>query len=510
MTKDLGYPQDAMFDRWNDEGLALTFDDVRLRTGYTEKSPDAISLISRITRNIEVKIPFVSAPMDTVTESATAIEMALQGGIGVIHYNLEVAKQASQVKRVKHYVHGIIETPITVSQDETVGSVLEMRAKKGYKFHSFPVVDDEGKVVGLMTRNDFSIFRNEPNKPISAAMTRDLITGTADMPMKRAYDLMVEKKKKALPLLGVDQRLVGMIVLTDAERALQGQSSAYNVDAKGSLRVGAAIGTREEDLDRAEKLVEAGVDLLVIDTAHADTPYAVQTIRALKNTFPHVDILVGNVSEPASARRLADAGADGIKVGQGGGSICTTRDVTGTGCPQVSAVYNCARELRGSGIPVMSDGGARSSGDSVIALACGASSVMYGSMFAGTDEAPGHVFDHEGRKVKIIRGMGSLEAQLERAGSRGRYQSGSKRIVAEGVQGVVEYKGALSEVLADLTARVRKGFWNIGAFTVPDLHAKALFMRITGSGLAEGHAHSIVTVPKLSHTSPTISGRSAS
>src|SRR3989344_6799288 len=386
-------------------GLALTFDDVRLKTGYSEVLPDNVDVSSRFSKNVPLKIPLVSAAMDTVTEYKMAIELAKLGGIGVIHRNLSIEEQAFNVSKVKHHLNGLIEKPICVFEGDSIQSILDKIEDKKFGFKSFPVLNFEGKMVGLITRNDFD-FCDNFNCTVKEIMSSDLLTAPENTTIDQAFDIMKKEKKKVLPLLRINGDLAGMYSFSDVKRIKTCAIFSHNLDKKGRLRVAAAVGVGEDALKRVKALVEKEVDAVVIDTAHADTKSVMETLKRIKSEFL-VDVVVGNVSVGESARRLAEAGADGIKVGQGGGSICTTRIIAGIGRPQVSAIYDCSKAVEGYGIPICADGGLRHSGDIPIALAAGAHSVMIGGMLAGTEESPGEIVFFQGRKWKAYRGMGS-------------------------------------------------------------------------------------------------------
>ncbi|MBI4043563.1 MAG: IMP dehydrogenase [Candidatus Diapherotrites archaeon] len=473
--------------------LALTYDDVRLGTAYSDVRPAHVDVSSRFSRNIPLKIPIVSAAMDTVTEALMAIELAKQGGLGVIHRNFVPADQAKEVTRVKFYLNGLIRVPITFYEDEMVESILRVRQEKGYSFHTFPILRRDGMLAGIVTENDFDMAKDH-SVPVKSIMTTDLVTRGPECSIEEAHRVMVEKKKKVLPLIHSDKRLAGLYVFNDVHRIVSGERSAHNVDENGQLRVGAAIGVGEGEVERAQLLVNANVDVLVIDVAHAHSKLVLEMVRTLKSRFSKTDVVAGNISEPEAVPDLIGAGVDGIKVGQGPGSICTTRVVAGIGCPQVTAVYNCVKAARGSGIPVCADGGITYSGDIPIALAAGASSVMLGSLLAGTAESPGEVIYVEGKALKRIRGMGSLSAMRESKGSRERYRQTDvslKKLVPEGIEGVVPFRGALADVLIQYVGGLRAGMGYVGAHNVEELQQKAFFRRITSAGQKESHPHDI-------------------
>lgn len=481
-----------LLEKAAEEGFALTFDDVRLRTGHSEVMPDKVSIETNFSKNVKLKIPIVSAAMDTVTESKMAISLAKLGGIGVIHKNMTIDEQAIQVSIVKRHLNGLIERPVCVYEDEKIADILRRVEEKGYSFQSFPVLNRQDKLVGILTGNDFEFCTNN-NLMAKDVMTANTIVGKKGTGIAEAYDIMKSRKKKALPLVDEFEKLAGLYILSDVKRIITGSAESYNTDEKGRLRVAAAIGVGNESLMRARRLVEEGVDVLVIDTAHGDSKPVIETLKELKRNY-NVDVVVGNISVGESARRLAEAGADGIKVGQGPGSICTTRIIAGIGRPQVSAIYDCAKVAGEFGIPICADGGLTSSGDIVIAIAAGASCVMMGSMLAGTEEAPGETIFLQGQPCKSYRGMGSLGAMEAHKGSRERYNqtdTGKNNIVPEGVEGVVPYKGRLNDVIIQYVGGLRRGMGYVGAASIQELREKGEFDRITNAGLAESHPHGI-------------------
>jgi len=496
--------KDAFFARMEQLGLALTYDDVRLKTGYSETMPQAISLETRFSRNIPLKVPVVSAAMDTVTGHRLATELAKLGGLGVIHRNFQPEDQAKQVTRVKQHLNALIESPRCVFADETIAAILERQREQELGFHSFPVLDRDGKLVGVLTRNDFD-FCDDPSRSAGDAMTPKVLTGQEGTSIDEAYALMLKHKKKLLPLINDAGEIRGLYVLSDVLRVKSGESKHSNLDDKGRLRVAAAIGTGDAACYRAQQLIDAGVDVLVVDTAHGDSAPVYHTLKTLKQTHANTDIVVGNISEPESAIRLCKAGAAGIKTGQGPGSICTTRVIAGIGSPQVSAVYQCAKAAEEFGVPICADGGLRYSGDLTIAIGAGAHNVMMGSMLAGTDESPGHKVFLNGRQWKSYRGMGSLGAMLDSKSSRERYrQSESERrgLIPEGVEGLVPYKGPLGDVLLQYLGGLRAGMGYVGAADIEELREKADFHRVTAAGKAESHPHDI----QITKESPNYSG----
>lgn len=488
-----------VLEKAKEEGLALTFDDVRLRTGYAEVMPDNVSIESKFSRNVGLKIPIVSAAMDTVTEYKLAIELAKLGGIGVIHRGLSSEDQAFHIARVKHHLNGLIEKPICVYEDEQISSVLSKRKSKGYTFHSFPVLNKDGRLAGIITGNDFE-FCEDSSLSVRNVMSTELLTAPEGTSIDSAYDLMRREKKKILPLIKNNGEISGMYVFSDVKRIKTRSAETYNVDNKGQLRVAAAVGTGEEALERVARLSSKNVDVIVIDTAHGDSRAVIDTLKEIKRNYS-LDVVVGNVSIGESAKRLAGAGADGIKVGQGPGSICTTRIIAGIGRPQVSAVYDCTKAIKGYDIPICADGGFRSSGDIPLAIAAGAHSVMMGNMLAGTEEAPGEIVFVEGRQWKSYRGMGSIGAMETSRSSRERYlqkQTGKNQLIPEGIEGLVPYKGRLGDVLFQYVGGLRRGMGYVGAASIEELREKGDFDRITSAGFLESHPHDI----KITKDSP--------
>lgn len=466
----------------------LTFDDVLLIPAYSEVLPKTVELSTKFSRNIELKIPFVTAAMDTVTEAQMAIAIAREGGIGVIHKNMSIEEQARQVAIVKRAENGMIYDPVTIKRGSTVKDALDLMAE--YKIGGIPVVDDEGYLVGIVTNRDLR-FERDLTKRIDAVMTKDnLVTTGPNTDMETATEILQAHKIEKLPVVDKDNKLVGLITYKDITKAKDKPMACK--DSKGRLRVAAGVGVTVDTLQRMEALVNAGADAIVIDTAHGHSKYVIEKLKEAKANFPAIDIVVGNVATGEAARMLVDAGADAIKVGIGPGSICTTRVVAGVGVPQLSAVYDVAKSLKGTGIPLIADGGLRYSGDVVKALAAGGSCVMIGSLVAGTEEAPGDTIIFNGRKFKSYRGMGSLEAMEN--GSKDRYfQSGTqdvKKLVPEGIAGRVPYKGTLCEVIYQLVGGLRSGMGYCGAANIEQLH-NAKFTRITNAGVMESHPHDV-------------------
>ncbi len=466
----------------------LTFDDVLLIPAYSEVLPRTVELKTRFSRRIGLNIPFVTAAMDTVTESAMAIAIAREGGIGVIHKNMPIEAQAREVAIVKRAENGMIYDPVTIRRGRTVQDALDLMAE--YHIGGIPVVDHNGLLVGIVTNRDLR-FERHLDKLIDDVMTKEnLVTTHQHTDLAAAAQILQENKIEKLPVVDGDGRLIGLITYKDITKAKDKPMACK--DEKGRLRVAAGVGVTADTLDRAQALVDAGADAIVIDTAHGHSLGVVEKLREVKAAFPQIDVVVGNVATGDAARMLVDNGADAIKVGIGPGSICTTRVVAGVGVPQLSAVYDVWQALRDTDVPLIADGGLRYSGDVVKALAAGGSSVMIGSLVAGTEESPGDTIIFNGRKFKSYRGMGSLEAMEN--GSKDRYfQSGTKdvkKLVPEGIAGRVPYKGTVQEVIYQLIGGLRSGMGYCGAADIEQLH-KARFVRITNAGVNESHPHDI-------------------
>ena len=466
----------------------LTYDDVLLIPAYSEVLPKTVELTTKFSRNIELKIPFVTAAMDTVTESQMAIAIAREGGIGVIHKNMSIAEQARQVATVKRAENGMISNPVTINRDAKVIDALNIMAE--YKIGGIPVVDNENYLVGIVTNRDLR-FEKDMEKKIQEVMTSEnIITTKQSTDMETAAQILQENKIEKLPVVDENGKLIGLITYKDITKAKDKPMACK--DAQGRLRVAAGVGVTADTLERMEALVNAGADAIVIDTAHGHSKYVIDKLKEAKKRFPNVDIVVGNVATSAAAKALVEAGADAVKVGIGPGSICTTRVVAGVGVPQLTAVYDVAKALEGTGVPLIADGGLRYSGDVVKALAAGGYSVMIGSLVAGTEEAPGDTIIFNGRKFKSYRGMGSLEAMEN--GSKDRYFQSSttdvKKLVPEGIAARVPYKGTLYEVIYQLTGGLRAGMGYCGAHNIMELH-NAKFTRITNAGVLESHPHDV-------------------
>ena len=468
----------------------LTYDDVLLIPAYSEVLPKEVELKTKFSRNIELNIPFVTAAMDTVTEASMAIAIAREGGIGVIHKNMTIEEQARQVAIVKRAENGMIYDPVTIRRGSTVKDALDMM--HDYHIGGIPVVDDENHLVGIVTNRDLR-FERHMDKKIDEVMTSEnLVTTHIQTDLIAAAAILQENKIEKLPVVDNENHLVGLITYKDITKAKDKPMACK--DAKGRLRVAAGVGVTVDTLDRAKALVEAGADAIVIDTAHGHSKGVVEKLHQVKAAFPDVDVVVGNVATGAAAKYLVENGADGVKVGIGPGSICTTRVVAGVGVPQLSAVYDVYSALQGTGVPLIADGGLRYSGDVVKALAAGGSCVMIGSLVAGTEESPGDTIIFNGRKFKSYRGMGSLEAMEQKNGSKDRYFQGdtkdAKKLVPEGIAGRVPYKGTVQEVIYQLMGGLRSGMGYCGAASIEKLHG-AKFTRITNAGVLESHPHDI-------------------
>jgi len=466
----------------------LTFDDVLLVPAYSEVLPRSVDLTTRFSRHIELKVPFVTAAMDTVTEATMAIAIAREGGIGVIHKNMSIEEQARQVAVVKRAENGMIYHPVTIRSDAKVADALDLMAE--YHIGGIPVVDGENHLVGIVTNRDLR-FERRVERPIAEVMTKEnLVTTHQQTDLSAAAQILQENKIEKLPVVDDENHLIGLITYKDITKAKDKPMACK--DEKGRLRVAAGVGVTVDTMERITALVEAGADAIVIDTAHGHSKGVIEKLREAKAAFPEVDIVVGNVATGDAAKMLVEAGADGIKVGIGPGSICTTRVVAGVGVPQLSAVYDVASALAGTGVPLIADGGLRYSGDVVKAIAAGGNCVMIGSLVAGTEESPGDTIIFNGRKFKSYRGMGSLEAMEN--GSKDRYfqacEKDVKKLVPEGIAGRVPYKGTVQEVIYQLVGGLRSGMGYCGAGTIEALH-HAKFVRITNAGVLESHPHDI-------------------
>lgn len=470
---------------------ALTFDDVLLLPGYSEVVATDVSLRTRLTRGIDLNIPLVSAAMDTVTESRLAIAMAQEGGIGIIHKSMTVAEQAEQVRKVKKYESGVVKDPITVQQSSTIAELIEVTAANGIS--GVPVLNG-GDLVGIVTRRDLR-FESNPQKLVSEVMTpKDkLVTVKEGASTEEVQKLLHQHRIEKILVVNDEFDLTGMITVKDFDKAESFPDACK--DSYGQLRVGASVGTSPDTDDRVEALVNAGVDVLVVDTAHGHSKNVLDRVRMIKRDYPSIQVIGGNIATAAAAVSLADAGADGVKVGIGPGSICTTRIVTGTGVPQISAIANVVEALRNTDVPVIADGGIRFSGDVAKAIVAGAHAVMMGSMFAGTEEAPGEVELYQGRTYKAYRGMGSLGAMSQTQGSSDRYfqdaSKGQEKLVPEGVEGRVPYKGPVSAIIHQLMGGVRSAMGYTGSGDLDTMRNRPEFVRVTSAGMSESHVHDV-------------------
>ena len=488
------------FDSDKFVGEGLTYDDVLLVPSYSNVLPRETSLKTRFTRNIQLNIPIVSAGMDTVTESRMAIAIAQEGGIGVLHKNMTIGKQASEVKKVKRAENGMISDPITIHVSATVRDALNLMSE--YHIGGIPVVDSHNYLKGIVTNRDLR-FERGLDRPISEVMTSKNLITTMEVSFEKAADILQQYKIEKLPVVDKENHLLGLITYKDIIK-VKARPNACK-DSRGRLRVAAAVGITANTIERADALVEAGVDALVVDTAHGHSQGVIEMVKTLRKRFSDIDIVAGNIATGEAALALVDAGADAVKVGIGPGSICTTRVVAGIGVPQLTAVLDVAKALQGTDVPIIADGGIRYTGDIVKALAAGASSIMAGSLFAGVDESPGDTIIFEGRKFKTYRGMGSLEAM--QAGSKDRYfqdmEDDIKKLVPEGIAGRVPYKGSLSEVVYQMVGGLRSGMGYTGSHTIEELK-NAKFIRITSSGILESHPHDVT----ITQEAPNYSKRS--
>ena len=478
----------------------LTFDDVLLIPAYSQVLPKDVSLKTKFSRNIDLNVPLISAAMDTVTEASLAIAIAREGGIGVIHKNMSIEEQARQVKMVKRAENGMIYDPVTIKRGSTVEDALNMMAE--YHIGGIPVVDDDRHLVGIVTNRDLR-FETNMKKAIDEVMTSEnLVTTNQSTNLEEAAKILQNNKIEKLPVVDNNGKLVGLVTYKYITKAKDKPFACK--DSRGRLRVAAGIGVTSDSLERAQALVDAGVDAIVIDTAHGHSQGVVDVLKKVKATFPNIDVVVGNIATGEAAKFLVENGADAVKVGIGPGSICTTRIIAGIGVPQLSAVYEVAKALDGTGVPLIADGGIRYSGDIVKALAAGAYSVMLGGMFAGVEESPGETIIFNGRKFKSYRGMGSLEAMEK--GSKDRYFQGNvndkKKLVPEGIAARVPYKGMLYEVIYQMLGGLRSGMGYCGAPTIDDLH-HAQFVRITNAGMSASHPHDVAITSEAPNYSPS-------
>lgn len=464
----------------------LTFDDVLLVPAYSEVLPREVSIKGRFSRNIELNVPIVSAAMDTVTESQMAIAIAREGGIGVIHKNMSIADQAAQVRRTKRAENGMIYDPVTITAEKTVGDALQLMHDN--KIGGIPVVDENNFLVGIVTNRDLR-FQTDMERPIAEVMTSENLITITETSHENVISVLQQNRIEKLPIVDAEGHLVGLVTYKDITKEKDFPNACK--DSKGRLRVAAGVGINSTSMERVDALVAEDVDAIVIDSAHGHSKGVVTLLRQVKEKYPNLDVVVGNVATAEAAKYLAENGVDGVKVGIGPGSICTTRIVAGVGVPQLTAIFDCSNALKGTGVPVIADGGLRYSGDIVKALAAGGSCVMCGSMFAGTEESPGETIIYNGRKFKSYRGMGSIDAM--KAGSADRYfqdKVAAGKLVPEGIVGRVPYKGTISETVFQIIGGIRSGMGYCGAKDIPTLQ-QAKFVRITSAGVVENHPHDI-------------------
>ena len=482
---------DAFMRSFPHEGL--TYDDVTLVTQYADFLPDEASIETNLTSRIRMKAPFMSAAMDTVTEAPMAIAMALAGGIGCIHKNLEEDDQAAQVRLVKKHLNGMIESPVCFHENDDIGYLRSYKLDHKIKFNGFPVLDDEDRLVGMITSSDMRFA------PLNAAKLKDvmqksLLTAKPGTSLKKAYELMRANKIGKLPIVDRNGRIVGLYSFTDVSRIVENSDNSYNIDDKFRLRVSASVSGGKGDLSRMEKLADAGVDVVVVDSAHGHSKGIIDMTKYIVKHFPKVDVIAGNISTGEAAKALAKAGAHAVKVGIGPGSICTTRVVCGVGIPQLTAVYNAAKALRGTDVAVIADGGIKLSGDVPKAIAAGADSVMLGSVLAGTEESPGEKIYSNGRQYVVYRGMGSMAALKNGKGSRARYfqdDEDEDSLVPQGIEGMVPYSGRVKSIMTQFCGGLRASLGYCGARTIAELKEKGKFYRVTAAGLREARPHDI-------------------
>ncbi|WP_373000645.1 IMP dehydrogenase [Lutispora sp.] len=464
----------------------LTFDDVLLIPAKSEILPKETDVSTMLTKKIKLNIPIMSAGMDTVTEARLAIAIAREGGIGIIHKNMSIEAQAMEVDKVKRSEHGVIVDPFHLSPDHVISDAMELMER--YRISGVPIVDEKGKLVGILTNRDLR-FETDMSRPIHEVMTKEnLITAPVGTDLEEAENILKKHKIEKLPLVDDNGYLKGLITIKDIEKAIQFPNSAK--DKSGRLLVGAAVGVTQDMMERVKALVDAKVDVIIVDTAHGHSKGVLDAIKKIKINYPEIQVIAGNVATADATRELIEAGADAIKVGIGPGSICTTRVVTGIGVPQITAVYDCAQEADKHGVPVIADGGIKYSGDITKAIAAGARVVMIGSLFAGTEESPGEKEIYQGRSFKVYRGMGSLASMA--SGSKDRYfQEDAKKLVPEGVEGRVPYKGPLADTIFQLVGGLRSGMGYCGTASIEDLRKNGQFIRVTAAGLRESHPHDV-------------------
>ena len=482
---------DAFMKTFPFEGL--TYDDVTLVTQYADFLPDDASLETKLTSRQKMKVPFISAAMDTVTEAPMAIAMALAGGIGVIHKNLEEDAQAAEVAKVKNYLNGLIAKPVCFHANDDIAFLRAEKRRLGLTFNGFPVLDDEDRLVGMISGADMRYAPMDAAK-LRDVMQKDPITAKPGTSLKKAYDIMRAHKMGKLPLVDKAGHVVGLYSFTDVQRLVENKNPSYNCDEQFRLRVSASVSGGKGDLTRMEKLAEAGVDVVVVDSAHGHSKGIMEMTKYIVKNFPKVDVIAGNIATGEAAVALAKCGAHAVKVGIGPGSICTTRVVCGVGIPQLTAVYNAAKALRGSGVAVIADGGIKLSGDVPKALAAGADSVMLGSVLAGTEESPGEKIYSNGRQYVVYRGMGSMAALKNGKGSRARYfqdDESEENLVPQGIEGMVPYSGRVRAIMTQFCGGLRASLGYCGCKTIKELHEKGKFYRVTAAGLREARPHDI-------------------
>ncbi|MGE5381679.1 MAG: IMP dehydrogenase [Methylocystaceae bacterium] len=474
----------------------ITFDDVLLLPGRAEIIPRDVKVTTRLTRNININIPIMSAGMDTVTDWRMAIAMAREGGIGIIHKNMPIEQQAKEVDRVKRSEHGVISDPFSLTKDHTVRNALDIM--EHYRISGVPITDPDGKLIGILTNRDIR-FETDFDQPITNVMTSEnLVTAPVGTTLEQALQILRRYKIEKLPLVDKDMKLRGLITIKDIEKNRKYPNSAK--DLRGRLLVGAAIGVSSDTFTRAEALVKAGVDVLVVDTAHGHSVGVINTVRDIKQHYPDVELIAGNVATGEATEELIRAGVDAVKVGIGPGSICTTRVIAGIGVPQITAVMDCRAVARKYDIPIIADGGIKYSGDITKALAAGAQVVMLGNLLAGTEESPGETVTLQGRSYKVYRGMGSLGAMTQ--GSSDRYfQENEPKLVPEGIEGRVPFKGSVADTIFQLVGGLKSGMGYVGAANLEELQAKAKFVKITSAGLQESHPHDVI----ITHEAPNYS-----
>jgi len=482
-------------------GYAYTFDDVLLVPAKSEVLPREVDVSTKLTRNIKLNIPLLSSAMDTVTESEMAIAIAREGGIGIIHKNMTIERQASEVDKVKRYESGMILNPITLTPDRKVREALEIMSR--YKISGIPIVDSDGKLVGILTNRDLR-FSPDPDAEVSKYMTNsNLITAPVGTTLEEAEKILQKYKIEKLPVVDRNGYLRGLITFKDIQKKKKYPNACK--DEHGRLRVGAAVGVRSDTIERVEELKKAGVDVIVIDTAHGHSKGVIETLKRIKKKFPELDVIAGNVATAEATLELIKAGADAVKVGIGPGSICTTRVVTGVGVPQITAIMNCAEVAMKYKIPIIADGGIKQTGDIAKAIAAGADSVMIGALFAGTEESPGEKVLYEGRSYKVYRGMGSIEAM--KAGSSDRYfqdvEDDIKKLVPEGIEGMVPYKGPLSDVVFQIIGGLKSAMGYCGARNIEEMKTKTKFILMTSAGLRESHPHDVIITKEAPNYSMT-------